>query len=59
MKRIENQDNRATKRKASSDSVKHASLIGYSEEITPLIQTRMKQYPHEGGWRRHNKIRIT
>ena len=49
----------ATKRKASSDSVKHASLTGCSEEITPLIETKMKQYPHEGGWRRDNKIRIT
>ena len=59
MKRIENQNNMATKRKASSDSVKHASLTGYSEEATPLILTKMKQYLHEGGWRRDNKIRIT
>ena len=58
MKRIENQNKMAAKRKASSDSVKHASLTGYSEETTPLILTKMKQHPHNGDWRRDKKIRI-
>ena len=48
----------ATKRNASSDSVKHASLTGYSEETTLLILTKMKQHPHNGDWRRDKKIRI-
>ena len=48
----------ATKRKASSDSVKHASLTGYSEETTLLILTKMKQHPLNGDWRRDKKIRI-
>ena len=48
----------ATKRKANSDSVKHASLTGYSEETTLLILTKMKQHPHNGDWRRDKKIRI-
>ena len=48
----------ATKRKASSDSVKHASLTGYSEETTLLILTKMKQHPHNGDWHRDKKIRI-
>ena len=47
-----------TKRKASSDSVKHASLTGYSEETTPLILTKMKQHPHKGDWHHDKKIRI-
>ena len=51
MKRIENQNKMAIKRKASSDSVKHASLTGYSQETTPLILTKMKQHPHKGDWR--------
>ena len=51
MKRLENQNKMATKRKASGDSVKHASLTGYSEETTPLILTKMKQHPHKGDWR--------
>ena len=46
MKRIENQNKMATKRKVSSDSVKHASLTGYIEEITSLILTKMKQHPY-------------
>ena len=58
MKRIENQNKMAAKRKASSDSVKHASLTGYSEETTLLILTKMKQHPHNGDWRRDKKIRI-
>ena len=58
MKRTENQNKMATKRKASSDSVKHASLTGYSEETTLLILTKMKQHPHNGDWRRDKKIRI-
>ena len=48
-----------TKRKASSDSVKYASLIGYSEETTPLILAKMKQHPHKGDWCHDKKIRIT
>ena len=32
-----------TKRKASSYSVKHANLTGYSEETTSFILTKMKQ----------------
>ena len=51
MKRIENQNKMAIKRKASSDSVKHASLTGYNQETTPLILTKMKQHPHKGDWR--------
>ena len=58
MKSIENQNKMVTKRKASSDSVKHASLAGYSEETTPLILTKMKQHPHKGDWRREKKIRM-
>ena len=58
MKRIENQNKMATKRKVSSDSVKHASLTGYSEEITSLILTKMKQHPYLGDWHRDKKIRI-
>ena len=48
----------ATKRKASSNSVKHASRTGYSEETTLLILTKMKQHPHNGDWHRDKKIRI-
>ena len=48
----------ATKRKASSNSVKHASRTGYSEETTLLILTKMKQHPLNGDWRRDKKIRI-
>ena len=58
MKRIENQNKMARKRKASSDSVKHANLTGYSEEATPLILTKIKQHPHKGGWRHDKKKRI-
>ena len=58
MKRIENQNKMATKRKARSDSVKHASLTGYSKETTPLILTKMKQHPHKGDWRCDKKIGI-
>ena len=59
MKRIENQNKMATKRKASSDSVKHASLTAYSEETTPLILILiLKQYSHESDCRRDKTIRI-
>ena len=58
MKRIENQNKMATKRKVSSDSVKHAYLTGYSEETTSLILTKIKQHPHIGDWHCDKKIRI-
>ena len=58
MKRIENQNKIATKRKTSSDSVKHPRLTDCNEETTPLILTKKKHYPHKGDWRRDKKIRI-
>ena len=58
MKRIENQNKIATKRKTSSDSVKHPRLTDYNEETTPLILTKKKHYPHKGDWCRDKKIRI-